>query len=358
MNLTVNRHSGVSHPVPSAADYLLSVTAHTINSVDKAWSYLGKTLSLSRYGLNAIVNSKVWKESGQKNVDARIKDLVIRLKLFSIVNVPLSVPSVVSQVKKLWNSVQWHDYEGILLSTLSIVVLAADNFDNVTTFVNALLQTLSHAPIEWISAIGIPLGLSLIGMNTISRGYRLYQLSKFLYELNTELIGKMEKKELSTEELQSALTKFLESKLGPNMDKTTLAQDLRTQIKQCNEAILERHTNSKTVRLLDLLSDAVQTKRMLTEAHAIAIFGILKDIQQSICEEIGIQALTLVAYSVSATALLLLLLATPTPLPYILLGCSILLRIGIQVYQDFKQDNQVYTLPFHTLYFKARSQKH
>ena len=355
MNITVNQYSKTEQSSPF--DILKDTIAHTHKSVDNIWNYLGKTIQLSRHGMNAIVNNSIWKELGRKSADIRIKDAIIRLKLFSIVNVPLNIPSIISQVNKLWSSIQWHDNEGILLSTLAITVLAGDIFDAITTFVNALLQTLSHVPIVWISIMGIPLGLSLLGINTVSRCVKLYHLSKFLTELNKELIDKMENNELVPEELQSALTKFLESKLGANLDKNSLANELRSQIKQCNEAILERHTNSKTVKLLESLKQLIQPNQGFTEANTTAILGILKEIKSSIHQELGLQTSFLFAYALSATGLVMLLMAAPVTLPFIILGSSVLLRLAVQIYQDFKQDNKVEVLPFHTLYFKERNHK-
>jgi hypothetical protein len=133
------------------------------------WSYLGKISLLARSILNAAARScSIIAMAGSHFPDV-VKDITNQLKLLSIVSLPFSVVDIHSAAGKIFAGFLAKDAEGSVLSALSFTIIAADIVDSVATFINAALVLSSANPIALFSAIGLPLGFTMVGLGIISR---------------------------------------------------------------------------------------------------------------------------------------------------------------------------------------------
>lgn len=271
---------------------------------EKTWSYAGKVLLLARHIFNTVLNSCRWIAL---SCEARkgFQNAALRLKIFSIVSVPLNMTAMPAMYRKVMKNVHWDYPKGVALSSLSAVLLAADTFDSLTTFVNATLQITSRPTIGWMSSLGMPLAYSIVGIGTIVRIVKIRDVSG--------LLGEMELcKKLSREELKEALTNLLQRKV--------VLEEMRA-------AMLEQRGNAKVVRLIEALEGLLATD----EAD---IAQILREIVEVLKRERGIQTGYLVSNLISAGALSTFSLPGVPFVPFILLAISMTMRIGLQVYQD------------------------
>jgi hypothetical protein len=305
--------------------------------LDTAWEYVGKSIRLTRNLLNATMRTIRWIYSECKDIEPRIQKVVDRLKLFSIVSVPLTISKIPEQIRKIGKSIQLKDREGVLLSTLSVTVLAVDGFDSLMLFVNAILLKFSYASIGWISAIGTPMTLSVVGIGSISRGIRLIHLLNFLRDIDRKLITLIKNKNLSPEELRSVLNDFLESRLGSAADRSRRKQELKSEIEELKEAVLERNTNAKTVSLLNSLMRLLEANETLSEDHATEILHHIEEIVQSLTHEKIFKTGYLISNMITIIGLILLFVPIFPPLPYILLALSLALQLSLQFYHDSKK---------------------
>lgn len=302
--------------------------SHRINEVfkrcDHAWSYIGKSLLATRHFINAIVRSGRGLAIGCRGI-RRMQTAVTHLKLFSVVSIPFNLAAMPAQIAKIGENIRLKDKEGIILSSLSASLISTDIFDSLTTFVNALLQTLSRTTLQWISSLGMPLSASMITMGSISRGMRLFRLSEFHEELERELIEKMSRRQLSTEELQRLLKSYLTTKIGVEAHQQVTHLSA-FQIEQL-EAITERHSHPKIVAMLKELKGYIKPGTSIEAKDMERISNTIQRIGKTLREEMGSQMGYLFTNLLKAIALTLFFLPFVPPLPFILLGFSMCLRL-------------------------------
>lgn len=310
--------------------------AHSgLKSFEKSWKYVGKTILISRHLLNASLRSCRWIALGCKEeTSQKIKTIIIRLKLFAFISVSISASAIPAQIKKLSKNLYFKDREGISLSTLSLTLLATDTFDCLTVFVNALLQTFSHPPLPWVSTLGMPMALSILGMGSLSRGIRLYHLNHFLKRLNGEVIAKVDQGNLNSKEVEALIAAFIQSNLGVKASNVCFKTELRSEVQQLKEMILERHANEKTISLVHSLAQLINKSDHLTLKQTAHILKILQKIHETLEREITFHSGYLFTNLVSFTALMLFSVPAFPMLPFLLLASSLALRIGLQIYQD------------------------
>jgi hypothetical protein len=314
----------------------LSKKANQIVSFsDKLWAYAGRGLALTRHVLNTTIKSAHLIALKGNSVE-KIQKAVVGLKLFTIFSVPLSLVSLSTQVKKIWASIKRHDGEGVALSSLSIASLSTDAFDSVITFINALLIQLSITPIAWISTIGTPLGLTTVALGSVSRAIKLKNLSTFLKEIDQDLLKKMKSQDLSPEELKSLVEAFLKAKMEKLLNQENIKNDLKDTVKEFKKTVLDRQTSSDIVSLMDLLLKQVENPDS-SDLQASLIKENLQRIVKTARREIGIHSGFLISNLINAVGLVLLYCPVLMALPFILLGITAVIRLGLQGYQDYQQ---------------------
>lgn len=290
-------------------------------SCEHAWSYIGKSLLATRHFMNATVRSARILAIGCRGTK-RMQRAVTNLKLFAIVSVPFALASIPSQIAKIGKRLHLKDGEGVLLSSLSMGLIAADTFDSLTTFAGAVLQTLSRTSPHWLSAVSMPTSVAIVTMGSISRTMHLIRLGGFYSELDRNLIQKMSSRELSAEELQQLLKSYLESKIG--IEGTTPQAAFQVQRL---EAIAERQSNTKVLAMLKELKTYIQPDHSLGGEDIQRITKVIQDVESALSKEIGTQRAYLFTNMLNGMALTLFLLAIVPPVPFILLGISMCLRV-------------------------------
>ncbi len=145
----------------------------TFAQCEHAWSYIGKIAILSRHLMNAAANQQHLVSWSDADFPHRIKNISTHLKLLSIVSVLFSLADLISTAQRIFKSFLLKDKEGVALGALSFVIIAADTFDSITTFVNSALSIASLPPIEAFSAIGLPIAFAVAGMGTLSRAIQI-----------------------------------------------------------------------------------------------------------------------------------------------------------------------------------------
>lgn len=327
MNVNFSLFTGCEKPhafqysFSSLTDRVSSEARRALNAFEKVWSYAGKSLLTARHVANSVLQSCRWIALSCQTRQS-LRDVVLRLKLFSIASVTLNLLSVPTMVRKLWNQIQWKDGKGIALATLSVSVLAADTFDSLTTFVGAVLQLAAKPAISWMAALGFPLAVAIISVGSMIRLVRIKDISQLLKEVDGKVLAALSKKHLNNDELREHLKNFVDEKVvAPN------------EIKSHKIAILERHSNAKTVKLMAELAEVIG-EDPLTNEKIVKIKAILKSIVAELQKERKIQRGYLMANFISAAALGVFGLPATPALPFILLAISTLMRLSAQAYQD------------------------
>lgn len=307
--------------VPSQPDPLSYRLHAAFKSCEDAWSYIGKSLTATRHFMNATVRSARLFAISCKGTK-RIQRAVTGLKLFTIVGVPFNLAALPSQIAKIGKRLHLKDPEGVFLASLSFSLISADIFDSLTTFVGAVLQTLSRTSPHWLSVVGMPTSIAVVAMGSVSRKMHLIRLGEFYAELDRDLIRKMEGKVLSAEELQQLLRPYLDSKMGVS-GATGQAAFHAERL----EAIAERQSNGKVLAMLKELKTYIQPDRSLDEGDIQRITTVIQDMEKALRKEIGTQRAYLFTNMLNAMALVLFLLSAIPPLPFLLLGISMCLRL-------------------------------
>lgn len=264
---------------------------------ENGWTYASKSFIATRHFLNASIRSCRWFALGCRNMDQRVMSIVTKLKLFSIVSVPLNLHVLPAKIKELWKNLKRHDAQGVILGTLSITLITTDVIDSLATFTNAALQTLSFSAIGLLSDASLPLAFTLIGVGSISRIIRLFYLKK-----------------LQTALRDQAITEFLNERLG----------SINSPDRAKNESTLERQANGQILTLI---------KELEKDQGSQAV--ILKQVMILLNKEIRLQILTLFANSMNFAGICLFLTPASPAVSFLLLGMGFSMRLGIQAYQDF-----------------------
>lgn len=319
-----------SHPIPSPSKTdrtTQKVAKESFDFFAKGWGFVDRTISLTRFTLSAIIRTPSWIASGCKIADKGMRSAITKFKLFSIVNVVLYAHSIPSKISTIWQNIKWKDAEGICLSAMAVTLMMGDAFDLLTTFVNALLETLAHATVGWISTMAIPLALFLVGLSLTLKVNSLYRLSKFTNEFDNVILLQIKKEPLSLAELRSTIKPFLHKHLCENV-LDMLDSDHK-------EEIVKRHTSNKI--LLELKGLVRMLEDNLEDGSVTKITNMIAQIRQSLREEKALQAVSLLSTTISGVAVGLFLTPAAPAAPFVLFGVSASLRLGMQVYQEWKE---------------------
>lgn len=197
MTAITSNHPSIPLPIPSPKPRVQNF----VSTFEAGWNYAGKSLLLTRHVLNSVIRTCRWVCMTCTRTDQKIRALILRLKLFSIISIPLNSCALITQSKRVWQNIQKKDSQGIISTSLSLTILAADILDSMTTFTNATLELLAYRPIAWMSAAGMPLVITMIAGGSLSRGLRLRNIAV----LEKQLV--MEKSDLSKIHTQEILNK-------------------------------------------------------------------------------------------------------------------------------------------------------
>ncbi|MFA6916143.1 MAG: hypothetical protein WC222_07080 [Parachlamydiales bacterium] len=281
---------------------------------DQVWSYLGKIIILTRHLLNAASKSCQLICLLGKDLPERIKKTTTRLKLFSIVSIPFSLISLKSISEKIFKNYLINNKEDVVLGSLSFTIITIDIFDSITTFVNTVLDLSARSPIASLSALGLPFGLAMSGLGTISRIIQIaktYQVSGSVSDVRIEMFEA-----------------FLEKKLGVNEIQAKIAAPLTEKTLKAIPGEIELQLH----KLYDLITkDRTET---FTDPQISEISQILDDIQAKLKKKYIIEGLGIFANTLIISALCLFCLGSLSSMPFLLLASSFFTRIFSLTYQD------------------------
>lgn len=311
-------------------NYAQEVKKH-YNKFEKIWSYAGKSLLATRHTINSILRSCRWIALTCESKQS-LKHLVVRLKIFSIVSVPLSLASLPALFQKVMNNVHWKDGKGTVLSSLSVAILLTDAFDSITTFASAAIQLANKPAIGWMSNLGMPLAFSIVSVGSIVRLTKLKDISGLLSKVDKNLIADLTAKKHTPDELKVLLNRFVDEKLPYRKMKDETTLSVLQDAKKHNEAVLERQSNSKVVKLVTALAAELDSDEEWSEEKTQQIMKQLKEIAGVLKKERGVQTGYLISNLMSAGALSLFSLPGTPAVPFVLLAMSTLLRISMQAY--------------------------
>lgn len=299
------------------------------NKFDKAWGYAGKSLLATRHVLNTVLSSCRWIALSCETRQ-NLREMVLRLKIFSIVSVPLNMTSMPRMFNKIVDNIHWKDSKGTILSTVSATILVADTLDSITTFANTTTQLLSKPGIGWMSNLGLPLAYTIVGVGSIVRLIKMRDLTKFLNDVERGVLSELNSKRHDPEALKDLVSKFVYS----NLPSAEISQIALNDLKRHQEAVLERRGNSKVVKLMNSLTEILDSGE-LTEEKSKEIMMILNDVVQTLKLERKVQCGYLVSNLLTISALSLFMFPGFSALPFSLLAVSMITRISLQVHQDF-----------------------
>lgn len=308
----------------------------------KSWGCKGKAIFVSRSLISVIsyigesiatsgeLITKGFAKTNQtlKNTCVVLKDTALHLKFFLIVNIPIKLGAMGSEMHNVWNSIQRKDREGIAFSTILLTLTSASLFDDITIFVNAALQVFAEQSLRWITEMASPLGLAITSVTVLTKSYHLYHLSKFNQELDRKILALETvsnlKEEISSQDLRAYLTPFLQKHLGSDLSSQKKAQ-----------AILQRHTSPEVVNLMQKIADLLNDNATLSDQQITKVLDLLKEIQTALKDEKKFQRGLIVSTVIAGLAFgLLLTPAAPVATP-LLLAASVAMEIAFTI--DYKK---------------------
>ncbi|MBA3816969.1 MAG: hypothetical protein H0X29_10730 [Parachlamydiaceae bacterium] len=201
-------------------------------------------------------------------------------------------------------------------------------FDTITSFINISLEALARKQISWISVMGLPLAISLIGAGIGIDSKNLHQLFKFRRKFDREIINKIHYRNCSSEELLEIVTPFLEKNLGINRSSTT---SLR------REKVLERKTTDKVVAQFKKLSDLIKENNDLTQDKDKKIYLHLKTIRKLLKTEEKMNTISIVSSLIAGVAVSLFLYPPAAIVSYSLLTLVSIISLSKKIYKDWPQ---------------------
>lgn len=281
---------------------------------DHTWSYLGKVIIFTRHLLNAASKNCHLISLLGKDLPQRIAKTILRLKLFSILSVPLSLASLKSTSEKIFKNFLINDKEGIALSSLTFTITAIDVLDSISTFVNTVLNLWSRPSIASLSALGLPFGFAMSGLGIVSRIIQVaktHQVSKSVSDIRKEM-----------------LKTLLENKLGI----TEMQAITKTHLTEKSLKAIPGEIEFKLRELYGLISaDRIQR---FTVQEMNEISQLLDNIQAQLKKKFIIEGVGIFANTLIISALFLFCLGSLSATPFLILASSFFIRIFSLIYQD------------------------
>lgn len=325
-----------------AAAFAERFTVPAYSKCKHAWSYLGKINIIARQSLTAAAKSAHLIALAGMKFPKILGEVTTRMKLFAVVSIPFSLDDITSTAKKILTSLYVNDKEGIVLSTLSFTVIAADIVDSFTTFFNAAMTLCVGAPLAFFSAMGLPLGFTMAGVGTISRTIQVAKSALLHRAINKEVLSE---KSLNKESLKAFLEKTLgineemKSLLTISPEQLTEKQKSRIQLlKDNNKAAILRAAPAESLNemesLLAMLEESPEGS--FSPEQQKEITDRFKTIQAQIIKKMNADGMSICANLFSLAALTLFTIGSSTPTPFILLAISFSIRLAVVYYQDQK----------------------
>ena len=306
----------------------------------KVWAYVGKLIYFTKQVLKIVVNRC-------SSCGNNIKPVLVRMKLFSFVTLPLNAESVVKEGIKVGESTKLHDYEGVALSCVSIAMLVGDAIDSAATFTEGVLELSFLPALEWLGRMSLPLGFILSTMGVFTRSYGIYKIQKFCKDFESDPLLKQAYREENHILIEKHLRQKLEKHLGitpeemKKIEKKSLGKKnpfetqsrLIKRLEMKKEKTLKRVASSKVaeqmIELKQTLDSQSLTSSQMKSALKLASNIRTTSFRNTLCKIVGIATglITLVA-------LTLFFFTIPAYVPFILLAVAIAIRLALLIYEE------------------------
>jgi len=294
----------------------------SFNQIKKAWEYARSVMGVCKNIMSTLLQTEKWVST--KN-DILFRKIIYRIGLINIVNLPINISYIPSKVQKIWDQINLKDNEGAVLAGLSFGLFMGNIFNTVTSFINTSIEALSLRRIRWISPMGLPLVVALIGVDIAIDTKNLYQLFKFRREFDREIIKKTQDQQCSPEELQGIITPFLEKNLGVNQT---------SNISLRKENVLERKTTTKVVAQFRELSNLIKENNDLSQDKEEEIYLHLKTIRKLLKTEERLNSISMVSSLVAGVAVSLFLHPPAAIVSHSLLTLASVVGLGLKINKD------------------------
>ena len=153
------------------------------------WSYAGKSFLIARNLLNASARSGRIKALAGKNFSDQVKTITTHMKLLSIVSVPFSLMDLHMSIQKAWKSLKANDKTGLTLNALSSTILVLDILDSMSTFVNAALGVMGRELNAPLSALGLPMAFTMLGIGSMTRVIHIFKTKQLNRKMSMGLLA-------------------------------------------------------------------------------------------------------------------------------------------------------------------------
>lgn len=299
----------------------------SFNSLKKGWEYTDSTLGLASNLMSIILES-----CGQtckwisKKTNRAIQKTVLHLDLLSIINLPGKIVSIPKKIQKVWESFHWKDHEGAILATMSVTLFMGNMFDTLTSLVNTTLEVLSRKTVGWISKIGLPLAISLAGVDMGLDCTSFYKRFKFRREFNQKVIKKIQEMENSSAKLCEIVAPFLNKHIGEDVtDPTSLLK----------EKVLKRITSKKVFLQFKQLAELLK-KNNLADDKQRDIFMQITTIEKLLKNEERSKTISLISTAIAAIAVCLFLYPPASIVSYSLFAVSATIGLAQKIQEDLE----------------------
>lgn len=303
-------------------------TAGAFNSLSNPVGYADRLLRLTRYSINALVTSGKLLAAGYNKINRQLKTASSHIKALSIITLPGSLASVPSKIREIGQNFHRKDSEGTALAGIGFAFALGDICDTVATAATAVFDLVSRSA-GFLETISLPLALGVVATKVALTSVHLFQLTKFKRELNQDVFKKIEKKDLSSDELRSILKVYLEKHL-----------DLASPPDDSKDAKLRRQSNATTATKMRELAEIINKNEQLSAAQTDSIMRSLKDIKVSLHDETFFECGSLATGLVSGIAFSLFLTPMAPVAPFVILSINAVAQLALHYYKDSRQQQQ------------------
>lgn len=229
---------------------------------EKIWSGINQTGLIAKRTLQAIVEVC-------PDLKLRLGKVIATLGLLSGISFLLALQSLPSTFLGLSKNINLLDKEGIVLSSLSLIVNSSDAFDSFITFMSSLAGLELIPMIGFFSLIALPLAIGLLSYASVKGAYNVIRCSIHLYSLpkertldNLDSLKEYIKKRIDiTDKEETKIRTKYQSRVGmTDQAKKEAIKRKITVLKDRKRNILARQTDIKVVNIMKNLQKHLATE--------------------------------------------------------------------------------------------------
>lgn len=283
-------------------DLVNAFAQEVLKAYEMTWRYLGKALLAIKFSVKALA-------SGCKSCEEWVRPFAASLSLFAVFSVLNDLRAIPKQFEQIAKSTRLQDIEGIVLGILGAVMLCMDLVDSVDTVLTGI-SVLAGGAFAWIAIVGRPFLWALSGIGIISRLIKIGITAELRFSLGSV-----------RNQSHAEILKFIDGRLSTELDRIKMV----------------RRTSEKVVRQMEKLRVILKDESVGADLKDRAVKQVFDNACKVSERKMAVDAVGILANAIMITGMALFSVAMPAAIPFAFLAGGTLTRMGIAVYEDTLQ---------------------